>query len=36
MALFVTSDSPLGPAYLGYGWAADGTRSLYFYLGRPL
>jgi NTE family protein len=36
MALFVTSDSPLGPVYLGYGWAADGTRSMYFYLGRPL
>jgi len=35
MALFVASDSPVGPAYLGYGRAADGTQSLYFYLGRP-
>ena len=35
MALFVAADSPLGPAYLGYGWAADGAKSLYFYLGRP-
>jgi len=36
MALFVSADSPLGPAYLGYGRAADGTQSLYFFLGRPL
>jgi len=33
---FVASDSPVGPAYLGYGQAADGSRSFYFYLGRPL
>jgi NTE family protein len=36
IALFVASDSPVGPAYLGYGRAADGSQSLYFYLGRPL
>ena len=36
MALFVASDSPVGPVYLGYGWAADSTRSFYFYLGRPI
>ncbi len=36
MALFVSADSPVGPAYLGYGRAADGTQSLYFFLGRPL
>jgi NTE family protein len=36
MALFVASDSLVGPAYLGYGRAADGTQSFYFYLGRPL
>jgi NTE family protein len=36
MALFVAADSPVGPAYLGYGRAADGTRSFYFFLGRPL
>jgi len=35
MALFLASDSPIGPAYLGYGHAADGTSSFYFYLGRP-
>ena len=34
MALFVSADSPVGPAYLGYGRAADGTQSLYFFLGR--
>jgi NTE family protein len=36
ISAFVASDSPVGPAYLGYGQAADGTRSLYFFLGRPL
>jgi NTE family protein len=36
MALFVGSDSPLGPLYFGYGRAADGQGSFYFYLGRPL
>jgi NTE family protein len=35
MSLFVGSDSPVGPAYLGYGRAADGTGSFYFWLGRP-
>jgi len=35
VALFVGADSPLGPAYLGYGWAYAGPRTLYFYLGRP-
>ncbi|MDZ7651869.1 MAG: patatin-like phospholipase family protein [Burkholderiaceae bacterium] len=34
-ALFVSADSPLGPAYLGYGWAEDGTKTMYFFLGRP-
>ena len=36
VALFVAGDTLLGPVYLGYGWAADGTRSLYLFLGRPL
>jgi NTE family protein len=27
-------DSPVGPAYLGYGHAQDGNSSWYFYLGR--
>jgi NTE family protein len=35
IAAFFGVDSPLGPVYLGYGWAADGNRSAYFYLGRP-
>jgi NTE family protein len=35
LALFVTADSPVGPAYLGYGLAEDGSRALYFFLGRP-
>jgi len=34
-SVFVAADSPVGPAYLGYGRAADGNSSLYFYLGRP-
>lgn len=34
-SVFVGADSPLGPAYLGYGRAATGDDSLYFYLGRP-
>jgi NTE family protein len=36
MALFVGTDSPVGPLYFGYGRAADGQGSFYFYLGRPL
>jgi NTE family protein len=35
IAFFVASDSPIGPAYLGYGRATDSTQSFYFYLGRP-
>ena len=34
-ALFVSADTPVGPVYLGYGHAADGYSSWYFYLGRP-
>jgi NTE family protein len=34
-ALFVAADTPIGPAYLAYGRARDGTYSYYFYLGRP-
>jgi len=33
-SLFVASDTPLGPAYLGYGRAESGIDSFYFYLGR--
>jgi NTE family protein len=35
IGLFVAADTPLGPAYLGYGYAADGNKSMYFYLGKP-
>lgn len=34
-SLFIGTDSPIGPLYLGYGHANDGNSSLYFYLGRP-
>lgn len=34
MSLFVATDTPIGPAYLGYGRAQDGNTSWYFYLGR--
>lgn len=34
-SVFVGADTALGPAYLGYGRAADGNSSWYFYLGVP-
>ena len=34
-SLFVAADTFLGPVYLGYGYAAGGSRSFYLYLGRP-
>jgi NTE family protein len=34
-SIFVAMDSPIGPAYLGYGHAQDGNSSFYFYLGLP-
>ncbi|MNW14035.1 hypothetical protein D3C71_2121460 [compost metagenome] len=34
-SLFIGTDSPIGPLYLGYGRADDGNSSLYLYLGRP-
>ncbi len=34
-ALFLGADTPIGPVYLGFGWAADGNKSAYLYLGRP-
>jgi len=34
-SIFVGADSPLGPAYLGYGRTKDGDSSFYFYLGNP-
>jgi NTE family protein len=35
IGLFVGADSFIGPVYLGYGRAADGNQSFYFYLGNP-
>ena len=34
-SVFISADSPLGPTYLGYGYAKDGNSSFYFFLGRP-
>jgi NTE family protein len=34
-SLFLGMDSPIGPLYLGYGRAADGSSSAYLFLGRP-
>jgi NTE family protein len=33
-SVFVGIDTLIGPAYLAYGQASGGTRSLYFFLGR--
>jgi NTE family protein len=34
-SLFVAADSPVGPAYLGYGRTTHGNDAFYFFLGRP-
>lgn len=34
-SLFLGADTPIGPAYLGYGHAEGGHNSIFFYLGRP-
>jgi NTE family protein len=34
-SIFIGSDTPIGPAYLGYGRTGDGDDALYFYLGKP-
>lgn len=34
-SVFIGTDSPIGPIYLGYGRSQEGNQSLYFYLGRP-
>jgi NTE family protein len=34
-SVFVAADTPIGPAYLGYGRAQSGSSSFYFYLGVP-
>lgn len=33
-SVFVAVDTPVGPAYLGYGRATAGVSNFYFYLGR--
>ena len=33
-SLFIGADTPIGPAYLGYGRAMDGNQSFYFFLGK--
>jgi NTE family protein len=33
VAAFFSLDTLFGPLYLGYGWARDGNRSAYLYLG---
>jgi NTE family protein len=33
-SLFVAVDTPLGPAYLAYGYTQDGNSNVYFYLGK--
>jgi NTE family protein len=34
-SLIFAADTPLGPAYIGYGRASGGNSNLYFFLGRP-
>jgi len=34
-SIFIAADSPIGPAYLGYGRTSDGYDNFYFYLGAP-
>ena len=33
-SVFVGADTPLGPVYLGYGFAEDGNTAAYFFLGQ--
>ena len=33
---FIAADTPVGPAYLGYGRAKEGNSGFYLYRGRPL
>lgn len=35
VGIFLGTDTPIGPAYLGYGLAEDGNEAFYFYLGKP-
>ncbi|MBE2244467.1 MAG: patatin-like phospholipase family protein [Burkholderiaceae bacterium] len=33
--LFLAVDTPLGVAYLGYGYASGGNQAIYLFLGKP-
>jgi len=35
LGIYLGADTPIGPFYLGYGFAADGNHSAYLFLGRP-
>lgn len=34
-SLFLGADTPIGPLYVGYGYAEAGHNAIFFYLGRP-
>ena len=34
-SVFMGIDSPLGPLYLGFGYANSDNKAVYLYLGRP-
>lgn len=34
-SIFLGADTPIGPAYFGYGHAEGGQNAVFFYLGRP-
>ena len=34
-SIFLATDTPVGPVYLGLGLARGGNRALYLYLGAP-
>ena len=34
-ALYLGIDSPIGPLYLGYGYAGRDNSAVYLFLGRP-
>jgi NTE family protein len=34
-SIYIGSDTPIGPVYLGYGRATDGNDAFYFFLGKP-
>lgn len=35
VALYLGGETPLGPVFLGYGYAKDGLSSLFLYIGTP-